>query len=128
MSSKYAFFKETSKVTIDTLFHEQNQSLFKRTDLGRYLGIVDIAQNSEGLNSHYFVWKDVKKQAKQALSCSSMIGGGKNLLNILVTIDDAKHILLHSKKVNAFFTAKSFMLASLTITASQKNKNLGWDN
>ena len=51
-----------------------------------------------------------------------MIGGGKNLLTILATIDDAKHILLRSKKVNAFFTAKNVMLASLTIKTSQKNK------
>ena len=55
MSSKHAFFKETPKVTIDELFHEQNQSLFKRTDVGRYLGIVGIAQNFKGLNSHYIV-------------------------------------------------------------------------
>ena len=51
-----------------------------------------------------------------------MIGGGKNLLNILATIDDAKHILLCSQKVNTFFTAINFMLASLTIKTSQKNK------
>ena len=28
--------------TIETLFNEQNQPLFKRADLGKYLGIEDI--------------------------------------------------------------------------------------
>ena len=67
MSSNHAFFKETPNLTIDTLFHEKNQSLFKRTDLGRYLGIVDIARNFKGLNSHYIVWKDVKKNKQSSL-------------------------------------------------------------
>ena len=30
---------------IETLFDDQNQSLFKRADLGKYLGIEDIKQN-----------------------------------------------------------------------------------
>ena len=38
---------------IETLFNEQNQRLFKRADLGKYLGIEDIRHNFRDFPSHY---------------------------------------------------------------------------
>ena len=37
----------------ETLFNEQNQPLFKRADLGKYLGIEDIKHNFKDFPSHY---------------------------------------------------------------------------
>ena len=38
---------------IETIFDDQNQPLFKRTDLGKCLGIKDIKQNFKDFPSHY---------------------------------------------------------------------------
>ena len=38
---------------IEILFGDQNQSLFKRDDLGKYLGIEDIRHNFKDFPSHY---------------------------------------------------------------------------
>ena len=46
------FHKVTAGV-IETLFDEQNQPLFKRADLGKYLGIGDIKHNFKYFPSHY---------------------------------------------------------------------------
>ena len=37
---------------IETLFNEQNQRLFKRADLGKYLGIEDMRHNFRDFPSH----------------------------------------------------------------------------
>ena len=46
------FHKVTAGV-IERLFDEQNQPLFKRADLGKYLGIGDIKHNFKDFPSHY---------------------------------------------------------------------------
>ena len=38
---------------IETFFDEQNQPLFKRVDLGKYLGIENIKHNFKDFPSHY---------------------------------------------------------------------------
>ena len=43
MSSEIVLFEAVPTVAIEALFDEQ--PWFKRADLGRYLGIVDIARN-----------------------------------------------------------------------------------
>ena len=49
-----ALFNAVPAGAIETLFDDQNQPWFKRADLGRYLGIVDIARN----------FKDIKTTSK----------------------------------------------------------------
>ena len=46
-------FHEVPAGVIETLFDEQNQPLFKRADLGRYLGIRNIGDNFKDFPSHY---------------------------------------------------------------------------
>ena len=36
-----------------TLFYEKNKSLFKRADLGKYLGIENIKHNFKDFPPHY---------------------------------------------------------------------------
>ena len=46
-------FHEVPVEAIETLFDEQNQPLFKRADLGKYLGIENIKNNFKDFSSHY---------------------------------------------------------------------------
>ena len=46
-------FHKVRPGAIETLFNEQNQPLFKRADLGRYLGIRNIRDNFKDFPSHY---------------------------------------------------------------------------
>ena len=46
-------FHEVPAGAIETLFDAQNQPLFKRADLGKYLGIEDIRHNFKEFPSHY---------------------------------------------------------------------------
>ena len=46
-------FHEVPAGVIETLFDDQNQHLFKRADLGKYLGIKDIKHNFKDFPSHY---------------------------------------------------------------------------
>ena len=53
MSSHLALFRDVPEGAIETLVSEQNQPLLKRTNLGRYLGAVDIRQHFKILNSAF---------------------------------------------------------------------------
>ena len=46
-------FHKVPAGAIETLFDDQNQPLFKRADLGKYLGIEDIRHNFKDFPSHY---------------------------------------------------------------------------
>ena len=49
----FALFHDVPAGAIETLVNEQNQPLLKRTNLGRYLGPVDIRQHFKILNSAF---------------------------------------------------------------------------
>ena len=46
------FFHKVLAGAIEMLFNEQNQPLFKRADLGKYLGIEDMKHNLKDFPSH----------------------------------------------------------------------------
>ena len=46
MSSWFALFLDIATGPIETLFKKQNQTLFKRADLGKYLDNVDVAHKA----------------------------------------------------------------------------------
>ena len=48
-----ALFHEVPAGAIETLFDEQKQPLFKRAELGKYLGIENIKHDFEDFPSHY---------------------------------------------------------------------------
>ena len=48
-----ALFHEVPTGAIETLFDEQKQPLFKRAELGKYLGIENIKHDFEVFPSHY---------------------------------------------------------------------------
>ena len=49
----FELFHKVPTWAIETLFDEQNQPLFKRADLGKYLGIENIKHNFKEFPSHY---------------------------------------------------------------------------
>ena len=46
-------FHKVPEGAIERLFNEQKQPLFKRADLGNYLGIEKIKDNFKDFPSHY---------------------------------------------------------------------------
>ena len=50
---KLELFHKVPAGAIGTLFDEQNQSLFKRADLGKYLGIRSIKDNFKEFSLHH---------------------------------------------------------------------------
>ena len=87
---------------IETLFDDQNHPSFKRADLGRYLGILDIARN----------FKDIKTTSRleimgqgQPLPRSGMRGGGENP-HAFVNLDKALEIAVRSRKPKAIALIK----------------------
>ena len=55
-----ALFHEVISRKIETLFCKQNLSLFKRADLGKYLGILDIRHNFKVLEWYFVARASVK--------------------------------------------------------------------
>ena len=53
MKMSFELLHKVPAGTIETIFDDQNQPLFKRADLGKYLGIEDIKNNSKDFLSHY---------------------------------------------------------------------------
>ena len=51
MSSELVLLEAVAAGAIETLFDDQNQPWFKRVDLGRYLGIVDIRHMFKGMKT-----------------------------------------------------------------------------
>ena len=52
MKMSLELFHEVPAGAIETLFDDQNQHLFKRADLRKYLGVEDIKHNFKDFPSH----------------------------------------------------------------------------
>ena len=55
-----ALFHKVTAQAIEKFFDEQNQPLFKRADLGKYLGILDITFNFKELDRYFVTKADIK--------------------------------------------------------------------
>ena len=53
MKMSFELLHKVPAGTIEMLFDDQNQPLFKRADLGKYISIEDIKNNSKDFLSHY---------------------------------------------------------------------------
>ena len=98
-----ALFNSVPAGAIETLFDDQNQPWFKRADLGRYLGILDIARN----------FKDIKTTSRleimgqgQSLPRSGMRGGSKNPHYDFVNLDSALETAVTFRKPKAVALVK----------------------
>ena len=84
---------------IETLFDDQNQPWFKRADLGRYLGIVDIARN----------FKDIKTTSRLEIMGQEQflpLGKRKNSHDAFVNLDSALETAVRSRNPRAVALVK----------------------
>ena len=74
-------FQKVPAGAIEILFDDQNQALFKRSDLGKYLGIKNIRNKFKEFSSYH------------ACPLSEIEGVGHNL-DIFINLDSANCCLL----------------------------------
>ena len=94
-----ALFNAVPAGAIETLFEDQNQPWFKRADLGRYLGIVDIRH----------MLKIIKTTPRLEIMGSVQnpsLGKRKNPHNAFVNLDSALEIAVRSRKPKAVALVK----------------------
>ena len=88
-------FQEVPAGAIDTLFDDQNQPLFKRSELGKQLGIEDFSSHCIHPRS------DLKERVSP-----HPLGREKNLDNIFINLDGAIEMAVPSKKLKAVALVK----------------------
>ena len=95
-------FHEVPAGAIETLFNEQNQLLFKRADLGKYLGIDDIRHNFRDFPSHYnHLRSDI-----EGGGLAPTLGRTKNPHDIFINLDGSIEMAVLSKKLKAVALVK----------------------
>ena len=87
-----ALFNAVPAGAIETVFDDQNQPWFKRADLGRYLGILDIARN----------FKDIKTTSRLEImgqgQLARPLGKRKNPHDAFVNLEGVLEIFTKSRK------------------------------
>ena len=87
-------FHKVPAGAIETLFDEQNQPLFKRADLGKYLGIRNIRDNFKE-----FSWHHASPRSEiEGVPPYKTFGRAKNHHDIFINLDSAIEIAVRSKK------------------------------
>ena len=71
---------------IETLFDEQNQPLFKRADLGRFLGLKNIKGAFGDVQT---TTRGVRRGVRRPYPPSGMLRGGKNPHDAFVDLEAA---------------------------------------
>ena len=82
---------------IATLFNEQNQPLFKRADLGKYLSIRNVRDNFKDFPLHHAH----PRSEIEGVGLYDTLGRAKNPHDIFVNLDSAIEIAVRSKKPRA---------------------------
>ena len=90
------FHKVTARA-IERLFDEQKQPLFKRADLGKYLGIEKMKDNFKNFPSHYACARSEIEGA--CLTC--LLGRVKNPHDVFINLNGSIEMALRSKKRKA---------------------------
>ena len=95
-------FHKVPAGTTETLFDEENHPLFKRNDLGKYLGIEDIKHNFKDFPSHYTRPRSDLNGGKLTPS----LGKTKNPHDIFINLDSSREMAVRSKKPKAVVLVK----------------------
>ena len=99
MSSELVLFEAVAAGAIETLFDDQNKPWFKRADLGRYLGIVDIRHMFKGI-------KTTSRLEIMGGAQNPFLGKRKNPHYAFVNLDGALEIAVRSRKPKAVALVK----------------------
>ena len=95
-------FHKVPAGAIETLLNDKNQSLFKRVDLGKYLGIEDIRHNFKDFPSHY----THPSSGLEAGSRTPALRKTKNPHDIFINLDGSIEMAVRSKKPKAVALVK----------------------
>ena len=95
-------FHEVPAGATETLFNEHNQLLFKRADLGKYLGIDDIRHNFRDFPSHY----NRLRSDIEGGGLAPTLGRTKNPHEIFINLDGSIEMAVLSKKLKAVALVK----------------------
>ena len=87
---------------IETLFDDQDQPLFKRSDLGKYLGVRNIRDNFKDFSSHHVC----PRSEIEGVSVTYPLGRTKNSDYIFINLDSAIQIAARSNKPKAVALVK----------------------
>ena len=85
-----------------TLFYEKNKSLFKRADLGKYIGIENIKHNLKDFPSHY----TRPRSDLVGGDLTALLGRAKSTHDIFITLDGFIETAVQSKKPKAVALVK----------------------
>ena len=102
MKMSLELFHEVPAGTIETLFDDQNQHLFKRADLRKYLGVEDIKHNFKDFPSHYTHPRSEIEAGGQA----PPLGRTKNRHDIFISLDGSIEMTIRSKNPKAVTLVK----------------------
>ena len=95
-------FHKVPTGAIKRRFDEQNQPLFKRADLGKYVDIENIKLNFKDFPSHYTRLRSGLKGG----GLTPSLGRTKNPHDIFINLDGSIEIAVRSKKPKAVALAK----------------------
>ena len=87
---------------IETLFDEQNQLLFKRVDLGKYLGKRNIRDNFKELSSHHAH----PRFEIEGVGHTNTFGRAKDPHEIFINLDASIEMTVRSKILKAVALVK----------------------
>ena len=92
MSYQISLFNAVPQGAVEVIFDGGNNPWFRRADLGRYLGIVDIRHN----------FKNVTTKSRSKLGgATPLLGRSKNGTDAFVNLDNSLEIVSRSKKPKA---------------------------
>ena len=95
-------FQKVPAGAIETLFDDENQPLFRRSELGKYLGIRNIRENFREFLSHHAC----SRSEIEGVGVTYPPGQTKNSHDIFINLDSAIEIAVRSKKPKAVALVK----------------------
>ena len=98
-------FHKVPAGAIETVLDEQNQPLFKRADLSKYLGIEDIKSNFKDFSSHY----TLRRSNLKGVGLTSSLGKTKNPHDIFINLDGSIEMAVRSQKPKAVALQKGIV-------------------
>ena len=96
------FFHKVPSGAIKTFFGDENQPLFKRVDLGKYLGIEDTKHNFKDFSPHYTRSRSDLEGGRLTPS----LGRAKKPHDIFISLDGSIEMAVRSKKPKAVALVK----------------------
>ena len=95
-------FQKVPAGAIETLFDDENQPLFRRSELGKYLRIRNIRENFREFLSHHAC----SRSEIEGVGVTYPLGQTKNSHDIFINLDSAIEIAVRSKKPKAVALVK----------------------